>query len=86
MADFFRKLFGTKEEPVKQQKQQLDMATTAPLTDQQINSIVAGQNSKYEIKQLISSVGQSVGKQRDHNEDSVLALTSTMSGHIDALP
>ena len=86
MADFFRKLFGTKEEPVKQQKQQLDMATTAPLTDQQINSIVAGQNSKYEIKQLISSVGQSVGKQRDHNEDSVLALTSTMSGSTESIP
>ncbi len=86
MADFFRKLFGTKEEPVKQQKQQLDMATTAPLTDQQINSIVAGQNSKYEIKQLISSVGQSVGKQRDHNEDSVLALTSMMSGSTESIP
>lgn len=86
MADFFRKLFGTKEEPVKQQKQQLDMATTAPLTDQQINSIVAGQNSKYEMKQLISSVGQSVGKQRDHNEDSVLALTSTISGSTESIP
>ena len=85
MADFFRKLFGTKEEPVKQ-SQQLDMATTAPLTDQQINSIVAGQNSKYEMKQLVSSVGQSVGKQRDHNEDSVLALTSTMSGSAESIP
>jgi len=85
VADFFRKLFGTKEEPVKQ-SQQLDMATTAPLTDQQINSIVAGQNSKYEMKQLVSSVGQSVGKQRDHNEDSVLALTSTMSGSGESIP
>ncbi len=85
MADFFRKLFGTKEEPVKQ-KQQVDLATTAPLTDQQINSIVAGQNSKYEMKQLISSVGQSVGKQRDHNEDSVLALTTTMAGSAESIP
>ncbi len=85
MADFFRKLFGSKEEPVKQ-IQQMDMATTAPLTDQQINSIVAGQNSKYEMKQLISSAGQSVGKQRDHNEDSLLALTSTMSGSAESIP
>ncbi|MBI5823523.1 MAG: serine/threonine-protein phosphatase [Chloroflexi bacterium] len=85
MADFFRKLFGTKEEPVKQQKK-LDTATTAPLTDQQINSIVAGQSVKYEMKQLISSVGQSVGKQRDHNEDSVLALTSTISGSTENIP
>ena len=64
----------------------MDMATTAPLTDQQINSIVAGQNVKYELKQLIASVGQSVGKQRDHNEDSVLALTSTMSGSTEGIP
>ncbi len=85
MADFFRKLFGTKEEPVKQ-KQQVDMATTAPLTDQQINSIVSGQNAKYEMKQLISSVGQSVGKQREHNEDSVLTLTSTISGSTENVP
>jgi protein phosphatase len=85
VADFFRKLFGTKEEPVKQ-NQQMDMATTAPLTDQQINSIVAGQNLKYEMKQLIASVGQSVGKQRDHNEDSLLALTSTMSGSAESIP
>jgi protein phosphatase len=85
VADFFRKLFGTKEEPVKQ-KQQVDMATTAPLTDQQINSIVSGQNAKYEMKQLISSVGQSVGKQREHNEDSVLTLTSTISGSTENVP
>ena len=86
MADFFRKLFGAKEEPVKQKPQQMDMATTAPLTDQQINSIVAGQNTKYELKQLVASVGQSVGKQRDHNEDSVLAQTSTMSGSTESIP
>ncbi len=86
MADFFRKLFGTKEEPVKQKPQAVDLATTAPLTDQQINSIVAGQSLKYEMKQLIASVGQSVGKQRDHNEDSVLALTSTMSGSAESIP
>lgn len=85
MADFFRKLFGTKEEPVIQ-KPQIDMATTAPLTDQQIDSIVAGQNVKYELKQLVASVGQSVGKQRDHNEDSLLALTSTMSGSSESIP
>ena len=84
MADFFRKLFGGKEEPAKQK--QVDTATTAPLTDQQINSIVAGQNLKYEMKQLISSVGQSVGKQRDHNEDSLLALTSTISGSTENIP
>ncbi len=82
MADFFKKLFGGKEE----KKTEMDAATTAPLTDQQINSIIASQNVKYEMKQLVASVGQSVGKQREHNEDSVLALTSTISGSSENVP
>ena len=84
MTDFFRKLFGKKEDTEKQI--QIDMATTAPLTDQQISSIVAIQNLKSETRQLVASVGQSVGKQRDHNEDSLLALTSTISGSTESIP
>lgn len=86
MADFFRKMFGKKEEPEKQKPKQVDMATTAPLSDQQISSIIASQNLKYETRQLIASVGQSVGKQREHNEDSVLALTSTIVGSGESVP
>ncbi|MBK7447936.1 MAG: serine/threonine-protein phosphatase [Anaerolineales bacterium] len=85
MADFFRKLFGSKEEPVTKPKQ-VDSATTAPLTDSQLQSILSSQAPKYEIKQLVASVGQSVGKQRDHNEDSVLALTNTISGSVESVP
>jgi PPM family protein phosphatase len=84
VADFFRKLFGSKEEPAPPKL--IDTVSTAPLSDQQINSIVANQSLKYETKQLIASVGQSVGKQREHNEDSVLALTSTMAGGSDNVP
>ncbi|MBK8419550.1 protein phosphatase 2C domain-containing protein [Candidatus Villigracilis saccharophilus] len=84
MTDIFRKLFGKKENPEKQI--QIDMATTAPLSDQQISSIIAVQNLKNETKQLTASVGQSVGKQRDHNEDSVLALTSIISGSTESIP
>ncbi|MBK7319364.1 protein phosphatase 2C domain-containing protein [Candidatus Villigracilis affinis] len=62
------------------------MATTAPLSDQQINSIIANQYVKYETKQVIASVGQSVGKQREHNEDSLLAITSTISGSTESIP
>jgi PPM family protein phosphatase len=86
VADFFRKLFGKKEEPEKQKPKQVDMATTAPLSDQQISSIIASQNMKYETRQLIASVGQSVGKQREHNEDSVLSLTSTIAGSGESVP
>ncbi|MBL8051154.1 MAG: hypothetical protein JNM46_08030, partial [Anaerolineales bacterium] len=84
MADFFRKLFGSKEPPPKPKV--MDNATTAPLSDQQISSIIASQLPKYEIKQLVAGVGQSVGKQRDHNEDSVMAMTSTISGTPENIP
>lgn len=85
MADFFRKLFGSKAESTQPRKQ-VDSATTAPLTDQQLQSILTNQSQKYEIKQLVAGVGQSVGKQRDHNEDSLLALTSTISGSVESVP
>lgn len=84
MADFFKKLFGSKEESTK--PRQVDSATTAPLSDQQLQSILSSQAPRYEIKQLVAAVGQSVGKQRDHNEDSVLSLTSTISGSSESVP
>ena len=86
MADFFRKLFGTKKSEIENKPDQIDMATTAPLSDQQVVSIIGSQNVKYEMKQLVASVGQSIGKQREHNEDSVLALTATISGSAESIP
>lgn len=91
MADFFKKLFGQKdkEKPKEQtvpQQKTVDLAVTAPLSDQQINSILMNQYLKYEMKQLIASAGQSVGKQREHNEDSLLALTTTISGGAESIP
>lgn len=85
MADFFRKLshklFG---EPASSPKS--DMATTAPLSDKQIQSIVHTQAVSYEMQQLIAAAGQSVGKQRDHNEDSLVAITTTLSGKSSNVP
>lgn len=86
MTDIFRKLFGKKDEPEKPEKKVMETATTAPLSDQQINSIIGGQNFNKEVRQLMASVGQSVGRQRDHNEDSALALTSTICGNTGSIP
>lgn len=86
MADFFRKMFGSKKSEAEKPASQLDMATTAPLSDQQISSIIGSQSPKYEMRQLIASVGQSVGKQREHNEDSLLAVTTTISGSTESIP
>jgi serine/threonine protein phosphatase PrpC len=86
VAEFFRKLFGKdKQEPVTQPKQ-MDSITTAPLSDQQISSIIYNQNLRFEMQQLIASAGQSVGKQREHNEDSLLAVTSTIAGNAESTP
>ncbi len=63
-----------------------ERATTAPLTDQQIQSIIHGQNVQFEMQQLIAATGQSVGKQREHNEDSLLAITTTLAGKAANVP
>ena len=80
MFDFFNKLFGGKEKTASER------ATTAPLTDQQIQSIIHGQNVQYDMQQLIAATGQSVGKQREHNEDSLLAITTTIAGKSTNIP
>ncbi len=79
MIEFFRNLF-------RKPRSAVDMATTAPLTDQQIQSILHSQAVRYEIQQLVASTGQSVGKQRELNEDSLLAITSTLAGNSGSLP
>jgi len=58
---------------------------TAPLSDEQIRTV-----SKMDIAlnppQLIVGFGESVGKQRDHNEDTSFGLTATLAGTNDGLP
>lgn len=83
MDKFFRWLFGNKQQaPVKNQ----DMANTAPLSESQIQAIVNNQNPRFDLQQLIAASGQSVGKQRELNEDSLLALTTTMAGNAGNVP
>jgi PPM family protein phosphatase len=71
---FFRNLFG-KHKPRK------DNVTTAPLSEAQITSIIQNQSPRYEPQQFVVGCGQSVGKQRDLNEDSLLAFTGTLAGN-----
>jgi serine/threonine protein phosphatase PrpC len=63
-----------------------ESATTAPLSDQQINSIIYNQNPRFETPQLIVGSAQSVGKQREHNEDSLLCITATIAGNGGNVP
>ena len=75
-------LFGSKPASTKT----LDTANTAPLSEQQLQAIVTNQNPRFDLQQLISAASQSVGKQRELNEDSLLALTTTMAGNSGNLP
>jgi serine/threonine protein phosphatase PrpC len=78
----FRWLSGNKKPSAAAQ----DIANTAPLSEQQIQAIVNNQNPRFDLQQLVSGCGQSVGKQRELNEDSLLALTTTMAGNSGNLP
>jgi len=81
--DFLKKLFGKKDEPTT--IPQLDSAKTAPLTEAQLQSIRSS-GARMEPAQLSVGVGQSVGKQRELNEDSLLTLTTTIAGNSASQP
>jgi protein phosphatase len=83
VAEFFRKLLGKNQQD---KPKAMDAVTTAPLSDQQLNSIIHSQSMRYEVQQLAASTGQSVGKQREHNEDSLLAITTTIAGNSGSIP
>jgi len=80
--EFFRKLFDGE----KKVQKEVEAATTAPLTEEQIQSILQGPNVQFDLQQLLAASGQSVGKLRDHNEDSLLTLTTTLAGNSGSLP
>lgn len=87
MNKFFNRLFGnSKQQQQKPVVKTQEMVDTAPLSEDQIQSILHNNNPRYELQQLIASCGQSVGKQRELNEDSLLVLTSTMAGNSGNLP
>ncbi len=76
MKSFWQKIFGRvspKDEPERAN------VTTAPLTELDLKSIQP-KTLAIEPPQLIVGCGQSVGKQRDHNEDSIFAFTTTVGG------
>jgi len=58
---------------------------TAPLSDEQIKAV-----TKKEIilmpPQLVVGIGESVGKQRDHNKDTLFVLNATLAGTSEGIP
>jgi serine/threonine protein phosphatase PrpC len=82
VKDFITRTFIRKKpaEPAKSEN-----VVTAPLSELQMQSVRHTQ-PKVEPPQIIVGSGQSVGKQRELNEDSLFTLTSTMAGHSGSLP
>lgn len=83
MKSFFKK-FGRKQktETVVSASQNV---ITAPLSTSQILPETLGINT-FSPPQLIVGSGQSVGKQRDHNEDSLFTFTITIGNGTNSQP
>ena len=76
MLDFLQKLFGKKSGPAA-----TDNVVTAPLSDTQLQSIKAMATNRIEPPQLQVASAQSVGRQRELNEDTLFTFTSTIAGN-----
>lgn len=72
--NIFERLRGKKTKPLTGQSN----VNTVPLSDNQIEQVTKA--PRLEPQQLICGCAQSVGKQRDHNEDCVFALTIAVGG------
>jgi serine/threonine protein phosphatase PrpC len=79
MLDFIRRALGNAQARERR-------PSTGPLPAAEPESLIAPREIPYEMQQLIAATGQSVGHQRDHNEDSVLAVTTTLAGKSANVP
>ena len=58
---------------------------TVPLSDQFLEEVVV-KSPRVEPQQLVYGCAQSVGKQREHNEDCIFAMSFTFGGEVSSLP
>ena len=79
MLDFFKRIFGQKSVP------EPDNVKTAPLTED-LGMDVAKKPVVIRPAQLAVGCSQSVGRQRDHNEDTIFSLSSILADGASELP
>jgi len=82
IRDFFTTLLGKNKTP----EPALDNIVTAPLSEAQLQSIRALSASRYEPMHLLATTAQSVGRQRELNEDCLFSLSSTLAGNTGSPP
>jgi PPM family protein phosphatase len=82
MAGFFQKLFG------HAQPQKSSEVPTEPIEYEKPRQVVTAKPKKQPLDppQLIVGCAQSIGMQRDHNEDSLFTLTTTLSAADSNMP
>ncbi len=85
MFESIKKIFRKEVEEVKEVKPTRE-SETVPLSPQQVEDIIAHHTMQYDLQQLVAAGGQSVGKQREHNEDSVSIITATLAGNAGNVP
>lgn len=83
MRSFFTKLGLRKKKSTEIGENQ--NIITAPLSDEQIQAGFPKKND-FSPPQIIASCGQSTGKHRDHNEDSLFSLTMTLGNGTNSQP
>jgi serine/threonine protein phosphatase PrpC len=83
MKSFFAK-FGRKKKTLTEIGGSQNVIT-APLSDEQIRAVFT-KKVNYEPPQLIVGCGQSTGRQRDHNEDSLFTFTMTLGNGTNYQP
>jgi serine/threonine protein phosphatase PrpC len=76
-----RWLLGKKTKPLPGQ----DNISTVPLSDRQVES-PQSKGQRLEPQQFIYGCAQSVGRQREHNEDSLFALSIALGGNPSSYP
>ncbi len=81
MKKFFNRFRNKKTKPLTAPTN----VSTVPLSDQQIADMF-GKMAHPEPPQLVHGCGQSVGKQRDHNEDCLFAFNITIGGDETVFP
>ena len=81
MLKFFKNLIQPKDN-----KPVVDNGVTAPLSEIQLKSVRDLAQNHYEPVQLLVASGQSVGQQRELNEDCLFTLATTIAGNSGSLP
>ncbi len=84
MFDFIKKIFGKSEEK-KTEPASIESVQTAPLSDDQLQAVSVPHLECYPPQLLVGSA-QSVGRQRDHNEDTLLVFQSILADGDSGVP